>query len=179
MKWYCEFVWSNYQRRVGRCIFEFALPTAAIMVPVVTKHTVCAAVQAWRIAVHAGMHVAMRMRLSGRTIRTIAAVIDVQSHRTRLQRQVQPHSHEQAQSAAAPGLLLSDLGEVTQVLVSTTISAISPNRDTQAMGNSTYRSSAQSSFLFSAPFRLDIYADFFEEPGWKDAAGGDNHRVVF
>jgi len=72
--------------------------------------------------VHVAVHTAVLMRLGGRAVRAIVVVAGRIRHRTGLQRQIQPHSHKQAQGAAAPGLLpLSDAGELAQVLVSNTI----------------------------------------------------------
>jgi hypothetical protein len=86
------------------------------------------------------MHIMVALHLGRRTIRTIMVTLDLKRHCTGLQRKVQPDGRKQPKGAAAPGsTLFSDAGQVTQVLVSTRISALLPNSSNKAIGTAPVR----------------------------------------
>lgn len=93
---------------------------------------------------HAFMHAAVFMHLRGWAVRAIVVLHRLQRHRAGLQRQVQPHSHKQAQGTTRPGLLLlSEVGQQAQIIVSTMIFAVLRNHCSEAIAISTYSSRAR------------------------------------
>jgi len=122
-------MWSDRDRHVDRRIFELELPTAPIMIQVFDNCAVGRAVSARHVVVHTAVHATVFMNLYRRAVWTIMVVISLKRHRAGLQGQIQPDGHKQAQGASAPQTLaLSDAEQLTQVLVSTTILAVSRNR---------------------------------------------------
>jgi hypothetical protein len=120
------------------------LPAAAIEIQILNSCALRLAVSAWQLMVHAAMHATVLKYLRRRTMWAIVVVLDLKRHRTGLQGQIQPDSRKQAQGASAPGLLLlSDPGQVTQVLVSTRISRLSLNPCTEAICKCPCSSSAR------------------------------------
>ena len=83
-------------------------------------------------------------------------------HCTGLQGQIHPDNHKQTQGAAAPGLLLSDSGQVTQVLVSTTISQ--------------YRVSDRPRLLAILPMR-QVQGSRRAAPKWPIVVAHSHHTV--
>lgn len=93
--------------------------------------------------VHVAMHAIVVLHLRRRAVGTIGVRFGAVRHGAGLQSQIQPDGNEQTQGATAKGLLLvSDSGELAQVIVSATISAVSRNRRNQPIGNTTCASSA-------------------------------------
>jgi len=107
------------------------LPAASIVIQIFDNCAVRQSVSTRHLVVHVAVHVAVFMDLCRWAVRAIVVVICLERHRAGLQGQIQPDGHKQAQGATAPRLLaLSDAEQLTQVLDSTTIFAVSRNRCT-------------------------------------------------
>ena len=114
-------------------------------------------------------------------MRAIVVLLTLQRHRARLQCQVQPHSHKQAQGTTCPGfLLMSDVGQQAQVIVSALFFAVLSKYFTEASANSTYGSRAGVTTMDS--YRLLILnrqhsaiISYNDEIGWGHTVVNPGH----
>ncbi len=125
-------------------IFELELIAATVVIQIFAKGAIGSSACTRHLVAHAFMHAFVFMRLCGWAVRTIVVLHRLQRHRAGLQRQIQPHSHEQTQGTTGPGLMsLSDVGQQAQVIVSTMIFAVSRNHFPEAIAISTCSSRAR------------------------------------
>ena len=123
-----EVHWNGDSRTIAFYVLELSLPATTVMIEIRVQAAVRQSVGAGHLGVRASMHVMVTLHLGWRAVRAFMVIFDLICHRAGLQRKIQPDSRKQPEGAAAPGsTLFSDSGQVTQVLVPATISALLPN----------------------------------------------------
>jgi hypothetical protein len=107
---------------------------ASIVAELAVQAAIRHAIGAGHLGIHAGMRAMVRLHLGCGAMRTVVIVPGFVRHCAWRQREIQPDSHKQSKGAAAPGSLFApDAAWMTQVLVSTRISALLPDPDTEAI----------------------------------------------